>query len=72
MNKKLKLIAGPCAIEDNKTPFLIAAHIKSICDDLGIEYIFKGSWAKANRTKLSSFSGIDKIEALKILRECRN
>jgi len=67
-NKKLKLIAGPCAIEDEKTPFLIANYIKSVCDNLGIEYIFKGSWRKANRTSLSSFSGINRMEALDILK----
>ena len=38
--KKLTLIAGPCAIEDDQTGFVIADHIKSICDDLSIDYIF--------------------------------
>ena len=62
------LIAGPCAIEDDKTPFLIAEHVKKVCDDLGIRYIFKGSYRKANRSSLDSFIGIGDIEALSILK----
>ena len=62
------LIAGPCAIEDDKTPFLIAEHVKKVCDDLGIRYIFKGSYRKANRSRLDSFIGIGDIEALSILK----
>ena len=62
------LIAGPCAIEDDKTPFLIAEYVKQICDDLGIRYIFKGSYRKANRSRLDSFTGIGDTEALSILK----
>lgn len=70
--KKLFLIAGPCAIEERETAFTIAREVKRICDDLGIHYIFKGSYEKANRSKLNSFTGIDKQEALNILKEVRD
>ena len=63
------LIAGPCAIEDDKMPFLIAGKVKAICDKLGIRYIFKGSYRKANRSRLDSFTGIGDEKALGILRE---
>ncbi|MEZ4771918.1 MAG: 3-deoxy-8-phosphooctulonate synthase [Bacteroidia bacterium] len=69
--KPLFLIAGPCAIEDRHTPMEIAREVKAITDRLGITYIFKGSYKKANRTKLDSFTGIDKPEALEILRNIR-
>lgn len=65
----LFLISGPCAIEDRDTAFLIAEKVKTITQKLGIEYIFKGSYKKANRSKLNSFSGIDKHEALNILKD---
>ena len=63
------LLAGPCAIEDRDTAFRIAEQVKTICDNLGIRYIFKGSYRKANRSKLDSFTGIGDLKALKILRE---
>lgn len=65
---KLFLIAGPCAIEEEETAYLIAHKVKSLCDQLGIDYIFKGSYKKANRSRLDSFTGIDKNEALNILK----
>jgi len=65
---KFTLIAGPCAIEDDVTPFLIAEKIKNICNNLNIRYIFKGSYKKANRTRLNSFTGIDKSQALSVLK----
>ena len=45
------LIGGPCAIEDDNMPFVIGREVKRICDNLGIRYIFKGSYRKANHTK---------------------
>lgn len=62
------LIAGPCAIENEETPRLIAKEVKSICDELGIKYIFKGSYRKANRSRLDSFTGIGDEKALGILK----
>ncbi len=66
---KFTLIAGPCAIEDKETSFLIAEKVKDICTNLDIHFIFKGSYRKANRSKLDSFTGIDEQTALEILKE---
>jgi len=66
---KLFLIAGPCAIEDRDTSFYIAEKVKAICDRLDIHYIFKGSYRKANRTRIDSFTGIGDEKALTILKE---
>ena len=66
---RFKLIAGPCAIEDRALSFSIAREVKAICDRLDIEYIFKGSFKKANRSRLDSFTGIGNLEALEILRD---
>jgi 2-dehydro-3-deoxyphosphooctonate aldolase (KDO 8-P synthase) len=63
------LIAGPCAIESRDMALTIAERIKKITDRLEIPYIFKGSYRKANRTKLDSFTGIGDEKALKILKE---
>lgn len=65
---KFTLIAGPCAIEDDKMPFRIGKEVKSICDELGINFIFKGSYRKANRSRLDSFTGIGDELALSILQ----
>ena len=65
---KIFLIAGPYAIEDKELPFFIAQKVKGICDRLGIEYIFKGSYRKANRSRLESFTGIGDEKALKIIQ----
>ena len=67
--KEFILIAGPCAIEDDSMPFRIGQEVKRICDDLGIRYIFKGSYRKANRSRLDSFTGIGDEKALGILKE---
>ncbi|MEO6130366.1 MAG: 3-deoxy-8-phosphooctulonate synthase [Saprospiraceae bacterium] len=65
---KLFLISGPCVVENDSTPMLIARTVKPMCDDLGIEYIFKASYRKANRTREDSFTGIGDEEALEIIR----
>ncbi|MFT5168361.1 MAG: 2-dehydro-3-deoxyphosphooctonate aldolase (KDO 8-P synthase) [Saprospiraceae bacterium] len=62
------LIAGPCAIEGEKMAFDIAERVGGICNKLKIPYIFKGSYRKANRSRLDSFTGIGDKKALKILR----
>lgn len=66
---KFKLIAGPCAIENREDAFAIARRVKAICQELDIHYIFKGSYRKANRSRLDSFTGIGDQEALEILRD---
>ncbi len=63
------LIAGPCAIEERETAFHICREVKALCESLNIRYIFKGSYRKANRSRLDSFAGIGDQEALEILRE---
>ncbi|MCD4729812.1 MAG: 3-deoxy-8-phosphooctulonate synthase [Bacteroidales bacterium] len=62
------LIAGPCVIENEQTPFEIAKKIKSISEKLEIPYIFKASYNKANRSRIDSFTGIGDELALKIIR----
>jgi 2-dehydro-3-deoxyphosphooctonate aldolase (KDO 8-P synthase) len=63
------LMGGPCAIEGRDMALQIAERIVTITDRLGIPYIFKGSYRKANRTKLNSFTGIGDEKALAILKE---
>jgi 2-dehydro-3-deoxyphosphooctonate aldolase (KDO 8-P synthase) len=65
------LLAGPCAIENEKMALEIAEKICSITQKLGIPYVFKGSYKKANRSKVDSFTGIGDEKALKILRKVR-
>ena len=62
------LIAGPCVVEDEMMPFVIAEKVMEICDRLRIPFIFKASFRKANRSKLDSFQGIGDIKALDIIR----
>ena len=52
------LIAGPCAIESKDLTFHIAGRLKEMCGELNIPFIFKGSYRKANRSRLDSFTGI--------------
>lgn len=63
------LMAGPCAIEGRDMAMRIAEQIVRVTDRLRIPYIFKGSYRKANRTKVDSFTGIGDEKALKILQE---
>lgn len=62
------LIAGPCAIEGEAIAFEIAEQVHAICNRLRIPYIFKGSYRKANRSRLDSFTGIGDEKALRILK----
>lgn len=63
------LLAGPCVIEDEAMAINIAEKIKTITDKLGIPYVFKGSYRKANRSRVDSFTGIGDKKALKILQK---
>jgi len=63
------LMAGPCAIEGEKMAMEIAEKIVEITNRLKIPFIFKGSYRKANRSRLDSFTGIGDEKALKILRK---
>lgn len=63
------LLAGPCAIESEDMALRIAEKVVAITDKLKIPYVFKGSFKKANRSRLDSFTGIGDEKALKILRK---
>ena len=65
------LLAGPCVIEGEEMALRIAEHIKGITDRLKVPYVFKGSFKKANRSRLDSFTGIGDEKALKILSKVR-
>ena len=63
------LLAGPCAIESEEQAFKIARRIIEITDKYEIPFIFKGSYRKANRSRLDSFTGIGDTKALEILQK---
>jgi len=63
------LLAGPCVIENEPMALNIAEKIVGITDKLNIPYVFKGSFKKANRSKIDSFTGIGDEKALKILQK---
>ena len=63
------LLSGPCAIEGEEMALRIAEKIMTITDKLEIPYVFKGSFKKANRSRVDSFTGIGDEKALKILRK---
>ena len=63
------LLAGPCAIEGEDMAMRIAEKVLEITNKLEIPYIFKGSFKKANRSRIDSFTGIGDEKALKILRK---
>ena len=62
------LLAGPCAIENEDMALRIAERIVAITDSLEVPFVFKGSFKKANRSRIDSFSGIGDEKALKILK----
>lgn len=66
------LIAGPCAIEGEAIAFEVAERLSTLSDTYQIPLIFKGSYRKANRTRLDSFSGIGDEQALEILSNIRS
>uniref|UniRef100_UPI004049058D 3-deoxy-8-phosphooctulonate synthase n=1 Tax=Gelidibacter sp. TaxID=2018083 RepID=UPI004049058D len=63
------LLAGPCAIEGEEMALRIAEKIVAITNKLEIPYVFKGSFKKANRSRIDSFTGIGDEKALKILKK---
>ena len=68
-SKNFFLIAGPCAIESEDTTMRIAETVIKITDKYNIPYIFKGSFKKANRSRVDSFTGIGDEKALQILKK---
>lgn len=63
------LLSGPCAIEGEEMALKIAERVVAITDKLKIPYVFKGSFKKANRSRVDSFTGIGDEKALKILKK---
>ena len=72
LDKPLFLMAGPCVIESEEMVMTIAREMKGICADLGIAYIFKASYDKANRTSGKSYRGPGIEKGLKILARVRD
>ena len=68
-SKNFFLIAGPCAIESEEMAMDIAERIMKITEKYQIPYIFKGSFKKANRSRVDSFTGIGDEKALQILKK---
>ncbi len=66
--KNFFLMAGPCVVESNELVLEVAEKVSAICKKLGIPYIFKSSYRKANRTSADSFTGIGDDVALRILQ----
>ena len=67
--KPLTLIAGPCVIESRDLVLQVAEQVSGICQELGIRYVFKASFDKANRSSGKSYRGPGTDEGLKILQE---
>ncbi len=63
------LLAGPCAIESEEMAMRIAEKVLAITDKLAIPFVFKGSFRKANRSRIDSFTGIGDEDALRILQK---
>jgi len=68
----LLIIAGPCVIENEDIVFLTAERLKEICSNLGLQFIFKSSYDKANRTSISSFRGPGIEKGLRILSDVKD
>ena len=66
------LIAGPCVLENEKKTLIIAEEINKICSDLDINYVFKSSFDKANRSSIKSVRGIPLSDSLKIFSKIKN
>src|SRR4029434_473499 len=71
LDKPLFLIAGTCVVESRQLAIDTAGELKQICAELGVPFIYKSSYDKANRTSIKSFRGLGMEEGLKILEEVR-
>ncbi|MGL4689342.1 MAG: 3-deoxy-8-phosphooctulonate synthase, partial [Leuconostoc mesenteroides] len=69
---RLTLLAGPCAIESYETCAEVVETLKSITDELKINYVFKSSFDKANRTSINSSRGAGMEAGLKVLSQIKN
>lgn len=70
-NGRFTLIAGPCAIESEEMSIMVAKKMKKICEDLKINYIFKSSFDKANRSSIHAPRGVGLEEGLRILKKVK-
>ena len=70
--KPLTLIAGPCVIENRDLVFEVAEAVNAVCRKLGVQYIFKASFDKANRTSASTFRGPGVTAGLAVLQEVKD
>ena len=71
LDRPFFLIAGPCVIESRQMALETASAIKAITDRLGVPFIYKSSYDKANRTSVASFRGLGMAKGLEILAEVR-
>jgi 2-dehydro-3-deoxyphosphooctonate aldolase (KDO 8-P synthase) len=71
LDQPLFLIAGPCVVESRDLALDTAGKLKEVCASLGVHFIFKSSYDKANRTSLQSFRGLGMDKGLEILGEVR-
>ncbi|MEF9978891.1 MAG: 3-deoxy-8-phosphooctulonate synthase, partial [Thermomonas sp.] len=71
LDRPLFLIAGPCVIESEQLQIDVAGKLKEITARLGINFIFKSSFDKANRTSIGSFRGPGMVEGLRVLAEVK-
>ena len=72
LDRPFFVIAGPCVVESEDMALRIAAHLRTVCDELGIPWIFKASYDKANRSSGASFRGLGMEEGLRILGKVRS
>src|ERR671916_1849893 len=68
----LFIIAGPCVIESADLCLAIARHVKGVCERLGLTYVFKASFDKANRSSNASFRGPGLTDGLAVLDRVKN
>jgi len=71
MKKKLIIIAGLCALESEELAFQVAEHLKKVTDKYAVDFIFKVSFDKANRTSIDSFRGMEITKAVKVFRKLK-
>ena len=72
INQPFFLIAGPCVVESESLAMESASYLKKVCDELNINFIYKSSYDKANRTSADSFRGLGIEEGLRILEKVKS
>ena len=70
-DRRLLIVAGPCVVENADLCLRVASHLKAACAARELPYVFKASYAKANRSSAGSFTGLPRAEALAILERVR-